>query len=186
MGTKLRHRFFKYIGGLGIVCFWGLAGRYYYVQKQIETAPLEISEFSKSGYTSEGVYGHGDLIGETAGQGWYIYDTPAPNGLVRKVCARNTFPDPSWDIDFIYHENAWYKLRTGSAEISGGSLIVTPERSKWKLGIQSKTAFPVRRPDLPYRLKIIYSKLKDENLSPLEYLQTLKAGNPNCADIPAP
>ena len=95
MGTKLRHRFFKYIGGLGIVCFWGLAGRYYYVQKQIETAPLEISEFSKSGYTSEGVYGHGDLIGETAGQGWYIYDTPAPNGLVRKVCARNTLPDAS-------------------------------------------------------------------------------------------
>ena len=186
MGTKIRQKFFKFFGLLGLVSFCGLAGRYYYVQKQIETAPLEISEFSKSGYTPEGVYGHGDLIGETAGRGWYIYDTSEPDGLVRKVCARNTYPDPSWDIDFIYHENAWYKLRTGTAEISGTSLIVTPERSKWKAGIHSKTAFPVRRPDLPYRLKIIYSKLKDESLSPLEYLRTLKAGNPNCADIPAP
>lgn len=186
MGRKIYRRVLKYGGLAGVVSFCALAGRYHYVQTQIDARPLTITEFSKSGYTPEGAYGHGDLIGAQAGKGWYIYDTPAQNGAVRKVCAQNLFPDPSWDIDFIYHQNEWYKLRTGSAEIRGNDMIITPPRSEWKAGIASKTAFPVRRPDLPYRLKILYSKLKDETLSPLEYLQGLKATNPNCADMPAP
>jgi len=186
MGAKFRYRFFKALGLVGLIGLGAVLWRLYSVQKQIDSAPVEITDLSRSGYTPEGIYGHGDWIGERAGQGWYIYDTPAPNDLVRKVCAQNTAPLPSWDIDFIYHKKAWYKLRTGTADISDGALIVTPETSTWKAGIQSQTAFPVRRPDLPYRLKIIYSKLKYESLSPLEYLQTLKAGNPSCADMPQP
>lgn len=186
MGIKIRHRLFKVLGLMSLIGLGALSWRLYSVQKRIDNAPIEITDLSKSGYTPEGVYGHGDLIGEAAGQGWYIYDIPVPNGLVRKVCTQNTVPDPSWDIDFIYHEKAWYKLRSGTAEMSGAVLIVTPENSTWKAGLQSKTAFPVRRPDLPYRFKIIYSKLKYESLSPLEYLQSLKAGNPSCADMPTP
>ena len=186
MGRKIRYKALKYIGPLCLVSFSALAGRLYYVETQIAKRPVTITELSISGYTPEGVYGHGDLIGENAGQGWYIYDTPAPNGKVRKVCTRNTAPDPSWDIDFIYHQDEWFKLRTGTAEISGMKLIVTPPRSEWKAGIYSRTAFPVRRPDFAYRAKNLYAKLRSETLSPLEYLQGLKTSNPNCADIPAP
>lgn len=181
-----RHKIFKTLCALILLISLGLGARLAVVQSQIKNAPVIITDLSKSGYTPEGVYGHGNLTGPWAGKLWYIYDKPGPDGLVQKVCAKNILPQPEWDIDFIYYEGAWFKLRTGTAEINETSMSVSPDRLKWKGSLQTKTAFPIRRPDVPYRFKILYSKLKQGTLSPLDYVQSLRASNPVCADIPEP
>ena len=163
-----------------------LIARYLYVQNEIKNTPLEVTQYSKSGYTPPGVYGHGNLTSENGKFGWYIYDISDPEHIIRKACVNGVAPQPEWDIDFIYAGGAWYKLRSGHGILSADSFTADPPTQRWKGVLSTQLTFPVRKPDLPYRAKIIVSKLKDGTLSPLDYLQRLKQTNPTCADMPAP
>ena len=160
--------------------------RYNAVQETIENAPLTISQYSKSGYTPKGVYGHGDLITQTGKYGWYVYDIADAVYGVKKVCAYQTEPDAAWDIDFVHTDNGWYKLRSGTGVITADGFQSEPQIQKWKNIIPTQLSFPVRSPDMPYRLKIFVSKIKIGAQSPLEYLQILKATNPSCHTMPSP
>jgi len=179
---------------VGKVAFWGLIllltiiiARLSYVSHQYKSRPVEITDLSDGGYTPEGVYGHGDLIvAEGTQASWLIYDLPAEDGLVRKVCANGTVPDTKADIDFIYANGEWYKLRSGTGTLDRRDFTAVPEVHKWKGLISSKVTFPVRKPDLPYRAKVIWGKFWNGNISPLEYLEDLKRSNPSCTDMPAP
>lgn len=163
-----------------------LSTRYLYVQNQIDNAPIEISQYSTSGYTPHGVYGHGNLVSEDGTFGWYIYDIHDAEHGVRKACVNNTPPQPDWDVDFIYSNGQWYKLRSGLGRITADGFKAEPATQVWKGLLSTEMTFPVRKPDLPYRAKILFSKLKNGTQSPLDYLKGLKAGNPTCAEIPAP
>lgn len=163
-----------------------LTARYISVQSEIKNAPIEISEYSTSGYTPPGVYGHGNLMSDDGTFGWYIYDINDPEHEVRKACVNNTVPKPDWDIDFIYSNGQWYKLRSGLGRITADGFQAEPATQVWKGVLSTKMTFPVRKPDLPYRAKILFSKLKNGTQSPLDYLQGLKSINPTCANIPAP
>lgn len=165
--------------------FTALVLRYLYIQNEIRNAQIEITEFSESGYTPPGVYGHGDLVSNNGQFGWYIYDINDPENGVRKACIEGVKPQSDWDVDFIYSKGAWYKLRSGLGVLSEDGFLADPPTQDWH-GIPTKLAFPVRKPDLPYRAKILVSKLKDGTQSPLDYLQMLKASNPSCANIPTP
>ena len=167
---------------LSLVCGLKLAT----VQNDIRNRPIEITDLADSGYTSQGVYGHGNLVLEGGEYDWYIYDIAAPNGRVQKVCANGKTPEPQMDIDFIHFKDSWYKLRSGTMYLSENAMRSEPETHKWRGLFSSKIAFPVRRPDFPYRVKIISDKLRYKSLSPLEYVQGLRTSNPSCADIPAP
>ena len=163
-----------------------LTARYLYVQNQIKNAPIEISEYSTSGYTPPGVYGHGNLVSEDGTFGWYIYDINDPEHEVRKACVNNTAPKPDWDIDFIYSNGQWYKLRSGLGRITADGFQAEPATQVLKGVLSTQMTFPVRKPDLPYRAKILHAKLKNGTLSPLDYLKNLKVGNPTCANMPVP
>jgi len=163
-----------------------LTARYLYVQNEIKNAPVEISQYSSSGYTPPNIYGHGNLVSSDGTFGWYIYDINDPEHGVRKACANGVVPQPEWDIDFIYFDGQWYKLRSGLGKITADGFEAEPANQSWKGILSTKMAFPVRKPDLPYRAKILFSKLKDGTQSPLDYIQALKASNPTCANMPAP
>ena len=182
---KILKWFFK----ISLVAFalllFALIARYLYVQNEIKNAPIEITQYSKSGYTPPGVYGHGNLVSSNGEYGWYIYDISDPTYEVRKACVKGAEPQPEWDVDFIYANGAWYKLRSGLGKLSPTGFTAEPPTQDWN-GVATKMTFSVRKPDLPYRAKIIISKLKDGTLSPLDYLQRLKQTNPTCADMPAP
>lgn len=166
-----------------VIC---LIARYLYVQNQIKNAPVEISHYSTSGYTPPGVYGHGNLVSDDETFGWYIYDINDPEHGVRKACVKNVSPQSDWDIDFIYFDGQWYKLRSGLGKLTSDGFKAEPATQSWKGLISTKLSFPVRKPDLPYRAKILFSKLKNGTQSPLDYLQGLKLANPSCTNIPAP
>ena len=163
-----------------------IVARYLYVQNQIKNAPVEITQYAKSGYTPPGVYGHGNLISDDGAFGWYIYDINDPEHGVRKACVNGVTPQPDWDIDFIYSGGQWYKLRSGFGRLSSDGFKADPAAQSWKGLISTELTFPVRKPDLPYRAKILFSKLKNGTQSPLDYLQGLKVANPTCANMPAP
>lgn len=181
---------FRRVISITSVAFVGTAAaiiaRYLYVQNEIENAPLETTEYSKSGYTPPGIYGHGNLTSEDGSFGWYIYDISDPRNIVRKACVKGILPQPEWDVDFIYSNGRWYKLRSGLGILSPDGFVADPPTEKWKGALSTQLTFPVRKPDLPYRAKILVSKLKDGTQSPLDYLQRLKQINPTCADMPAP
>jgi hypothetical protein len=168
-----------------LVFLLALTARYLYVQYEIKNAPVEISQYSTSGYTPPGVYGHGNLVSADGSFGWYIYDIDDPEHGVRKACVNGLKPLPDWDIDFIYSNGQWYKLRSGLGKLSPDGFVADPPTQDWK-GMATQLTFPVRKPDLPYRAKILVSKFKNGTQSPLDYLQGLKASNPTCADMPAP
>lgn len=162
-----------------------------YVQYNIAHTPLEIGDIADAGYTHPGDFGHGNLYSENIESFWYIYDIPAPeigDGKVRKIC---TYSRPeniqkgiaSADIDFFFFDNIWYKIRTGNVIITGTKFI-GPPNTKWKGWLSSKAVFPVDKPDLPYRLKIIWAKIANGSLSPKEYVEGLKISNPSCHEIP--
>jgi len=163
-----------------------LTTRYIQVQTSIKNQFLQKTEYSTSGFTPSGVYGHGNLVTKNGSYGWYVYDIPDPQFGVKKICAYDTKPQDHWDIDFVYVKGDWYKLRSGMGIISDNGFSSAPKTQKWKNLISTKISFPVRRPDFPYRLKVFVSKIKDGSLSPLEYLQSLKASNPNCVNMPEP
>jgi len=172
-----------------IVC--GIMGRLYLVQKDIDNRPVKTSELAESGYTPEGAFGHGKIVQQGGALGWHIYDLPAGdatqgNLVVKKVCAFGGVTEPHMDVDFVYLEGAWVKLRTGTMTLREVGVEVEPKTTKWKGVLRSKTAFNVRRPDLPYRLKILIGKLQHKASSPREYLEGLKRSNPSCYDMPAP
>jgi hypothetical protein len=164
---------------------FGLTARYLYVQNEIKNATIEITQYSKSGYTPPDVYGHGNLESVDGTFGWYIYDISDLEHGVRKACVRGVVPEPEWDIDFIYSDGQWYKLRSGLGKLSLEGFTAEPPTEDWN-GFATQMTFPVRKPDLPYRAKILFAKLKDGTQSPLDYLQRLKQINPTCADMPAP
>lgn len=168
------------------VLFTALFARYSWVQNEIDSLPIDITEYANSGYTPPDVYGHGDLISDDGTFDWYIYDISDPEFNVRKACVYSVQPQPDWDIDFIYAEGQWYKLRSGLGRISQDGFTAEPATQKWNGFFNTRMTFPVRKPDLPYRVKILYSKLKDKHQSPLDYLQRLKKINPTCANMPAP
>ena len=105
---------------------------------------------------------------------------------MKKVCTFDVKPEDDWDVDFIYYKGQWHKLRSGTAMITEHELRTTPKTNKWKNLITTQLSFPVRRPGFFYGLKIFVDKITKASLSPLEYVATLKAGNPNCKNIPAP
>lgn len=179
-------RVFKILFAAAIICLLLLVARYIYVQYQISNAPVEISQYSTSGYTPPGVYGHGNLESSDGAFDWYIYDINYPEHGVRKACVNNVVPKPEWDIDFTYSNGQWYKLRSGLGKITVDGFKAEPATEVWKGFLSTEMTFPVRKPDLPYRAKILVSKLKNGTQSLLDYLQGLKAANPTCADIPAP
>ena len=183
---KILKWFFK----ISLVAFalllFALIARYLYVQNEIKNAPIEITQYSKSGYTPPGVYGHGNLVSSNGEYGWYIYDISDPVHAVRKACVKGVPPQPDWDVDFIYSNGQWYKLRSGIGKISPDGFVADPPTEKWKGFMSTQLTFPVRKPDLPYRAKILVAKLKDGTQPPLDYLQRLKQTNPTCADMPAP
>lgn len=169
--------------GAGVVL---LSGRFAFVQHSIKNLPLEESEYAASGFTPKGVYGHGDLMTQTGQYGWYVYDIADPKYGVKKVCAMGEKPEEFWDIDFVYTNGEWYKLRSGTGIITSDGFTSNPKTQMWKNVIPTQLTFPVRKPDLPYKLKIFVSKILSGSQSPLEYLQILKATNPNCAEMPSP
>ena len=171
------------IVGLPIIL---LIGRYAFVQNSIKNIPLEMSEYAATGFTPKDVYGHGDLITQTAQYGWYVYDIADAKHGVKKMCVFGIEPEELWDIDFVYAKDEWYKLRSGTGIITSDGFTSEPKTQKWKNLITTQLAFPVRDPDLPYKLKIFFSKIKSGSQSPLEYLQILKATNPNCTKMPSP
>jgi len=171
---------------LAIAVLIALIWRYLHVQNEIKNAPIEITEYSQSGYTPPGVYGHGNLESSSGKFGWYIYDMSDPEHEVRKACVNGVLPQPEWDVDFIYSGGQWYKLRSGTGRLSSEGFVADPPTEKWKGVMSTQLTFPVRKPDLPYCAKILVSKLKDGTQSPLDYLQRLKQINPTCADMPEP
>ena len=171
---------------LALVCFCAIAIRLYLVEKDIQNRPIVISNLSQSGYTPEGVFGHGNLVVDGGLVGWIVYDLPTADGQVQKICEQGASQNTAADIDFIHYNNEWIKLRTGTVTFKPEGLEVSPKTTKWRGTIKSKTAFSVRSPDWPYRLKILHGKLLYANLSPLNYLQDLKRSNPSCADMPEP
>lgn len=168
------------------VVLLGILVRWVLVENEIRNRPLETSDLSKSGYTPQGVFGHGNVSIKGGELGWYVYDIPAEGGYVKKACANNVLPTAEMDFDFFYYQDKWFKLRSGNLILTEDSMRVEPPFSKWKGAIKAKTAFPVRNPDLPYRLKVIFSKLRHGELSPRQYLEGLKKSNPSCANIPSP
>ncbi len=162
------------------------------VQSRIANTPIKITDIANSGYVPPGEFGHGYLHLKSEDPIWYIFDRPAPDigpGKVRKVCYFGAEPSVAngleeVDVDFFYFSGAWYKLRTGHVTITGTKFI-PPKNTMWKGWVSSKAVFPVNSPDFPYRLKIIYSKLKHGSSSPKEYLESLKKRNPSCFDMPA-
>jgi len=161
------------------------------VKKEIANAPIIITNLSESGYTPPGVYGHGDLDFAKPdeikpGPLWVIYYQPHVSGKVQKVCAQILPDNSNPDIDFFFWDGAWYKIRSGQVTLSDRSWVASPQAHKWRGIISSKLVFDVRRPDLPYRLKILTDKIRYASLSPLEYIQRLQQINPGCHAIPNP
>ena len=70
--------------------------------------------------------------------------------------------------------------------ITEHELRITPKTEKWKNLITTELNFPVRQPGFFYGLKVFIDKIRKASISPLEYIETLKASNPNCKNIPAP
>lgn len=174
-----------------VIILTSLSFRLGYVQYNIAHLPLEISDIADAGYTHPSDFGHGNMYGENANNLWYIYDVPAPEvgeGKVRKICAYGQ-PNyiqtnlPQADIDFFHFSGVWYKLRTGDLTVTETN-FTPPENIKWIGWLSSKSVFPINKPDFPYKLKIIYSKLWYGSLSPKEYVKGLKHSNPSCMDIP--
>lgn len=160
--------------------------RLYAVNQKLKTRTGEVTDLSVSGYVPPGVFGHGYLKADGALPSWYIYDEPAENGMVRKVCGFKTLAPVDKDIDFFYHDGAWHKLRTGTVIFTEKGPRIEPVTTKWKNVLRSQTSFPVRRPDWPYRLKIFWTTLRHGGGSPLIYLEDLHRYNPSCKDMPAP
>lgn len=186
MNTVLLKRILKINLAVTLLICLGLSARYQYVQNEIKNAPVEISQYSSSGYTPPNIYGHGNLVSSDGTFGWYIYDINDPEHGVRKACVNGVVPQPEWDIDFIYSDGQWYKLRSGLGKITSDGFKAEPATQIWKGFLSTEMTFPVRKPDLPYRAKILYSKLKNGTQSPLDYLQGLRVANPSCGNIPAP
>jgi len=141
---------FRRVISITSVAFVGTAAaiiaRYLYVQNEIENAPLETTEYSKSGYTPPGIYGHGNLTSEDGSFGWYIYDISDPRNIVRKACVKGILPQPEWDVDFIYSNGRWYKLRSGLGILSPDGFVADPPTEKWKGALSTQLTFPVRKP----------------------------------------
>jgi len=112
-------------------------------------APIEITEYSQSGYTPPGVYGHGNLESSSGEFGWYIYDISDPEHEVRKACVKGVPPQPEWDIDFIYSGGRWYKLRSGTGKLSPDGFVADPPTEKWKGVMSTQLTFPVRKAYTP-------------------------------------
>ena len=160
-----------------------------WVQHEIDTAPVVVGALSDSGYTPPDTFGHGTLIAPDGFTGWVIFDRPHVSGQVEKVCAQSVVPPADVDVDFLHIGGEWIKLRTGRAtltDMDGQALTVEPETTLWRGAITSDTAFAVRSPDLPYRLKILLGKLRWGHQSPLDYLRRLRLENPSCAAMPEP
>jgi len=160
--------------------------RVLYVDWQYEHQPIEISDLAEGGFVEQGVYGHGDLRIDGGALSWVIYDEPAEGGLSRKSCTIGIMPDPAVDVDFVFHGEDWYKLRSGTGLLREDAFTSDPEFHIWKGLLKSRVAFPINRPDFAYRLKILRDKISGRGTSPRQYIAALKRNNPSCHNIPAP
>ncbi len=173
------------------IIFAAICVRMIIVQKNIAHRSQEKSDIADAGYVPSGEFGHGNLYSETKEKLWYIYDTPAPDigsGKVRKVCFYGEPPNTEnnligVDVDFFYFKGSWHKIRSGNVTIQGNNFTI-PANTKWKGWVSSKSVFPVKSPDFPYRVKVFLSKLQYGSLSPKEYVLGLKRSNPSCEGIP--
>jgi len=160
--------------------------RVLYVDWHYERQPVETSFFSDGGYVEPGVYGHGDLRLDGGGVGWVIYDEPADNGRIRKSCVSGEMPEAAADVDFVYHNGLWYKLRSGTGILQADGFTSNPAVHVWRGWLKSPVTFPVKRPPLAYQLKIMRDKVMGRGTSPRQYLQFLKKTNPSCFEMPEP
>lgn len=164
-----------------------LAGlRVMFVDWKYNNQPIEESFFSDGGYVQPGTYGHGNLAVEDSEVSWIIYDILTANGKIRKSCTKGVLPDPNVDVDFVYHNGLWYKLRSGTGILRADRFTSDPVSHKWGGWLSTRVAFPVVQPDFAYQVKIIRDKFLGRGTSPRQYLQYLKKANPSCFEMPDP
>ncbi len=186
-------KWLSFCGAVLVFVLAGLAIRYAQVQTAIASAPVEKTEFSRSGYTAPLSFGHGNLEFRTPVPVWYIYDEPVfevkgdvlAMRAVRKVCAQSLRVQPIWDIDFIYFDGEWYKLRSGNAVVSADGISASPKHDQVLGILPTRLLLPVRDLGL-YGVKVLADKLRKGALSPREYVARLKQTNRSCFDIPLP
>lgn len=157
-----------------------------YVDWQFETQPVSESVYADGGYVQPGAFGHGDLRVTEVGVSWVIFDEPSDNGRTRKSCVEGIVPDPNVDVDFVYYDDLWYKLRSGTGILDKKGFTSDPKTHKWGGWLPSSIAFPVKRPPFAYQLKILLDKFLGRGTSPRMYLKYLKKSNPTCFEMPEP
>ncbi len=170
------------ISGILLPVIVGL--RILYVDWQYDTQPVKETIYSDGGYVASDVYGHGDLRFEDGALSWVIFDSLGDNGRIRKTCVKGVLPDSSFDVDFVYHNGLWYKLRSGTGLLRADGFTSNPETHLYGGWLETPLVFPVKRPPLAYQVKILRDKFFGRGTSPRQYLQYLKKSNPSCFDMP--
>lgn len=180
--TILRKLFLISCLGLPIL----VVARIIHVDIQFNNQPFEETIYSDGGYVPSGVYGHGDLLVDGGELSWIIFDEMVENDRIQKTCLNGTFPDPSVDVDFVFHDGLWYKLRSGRGIIRADEFTSDPKNHLWGGWLKSPVTFPVKNPPIAYQVKILRDKFFGRGTSPRQYLQFLKKSNPSCFNIPEP